>query len=98
MGLHEHNQRKGSGLLASVLYGFFSNTLDFLQSSLEAIIQEQQEKILKKLSVIAVLFAGAWFLLHALALFVSEYLGKGVWVGYAIVGAVLVLLGLIFRK
>lgn len=98
MRFDDRNQRKGSSVVASLLYGFFSSTLDFLQESLEAIIQEQQEKILKKFSILAVFFAGAWFLLHALALFISEYLGKGEWVGYTIVGVVLVLLGLIFRK
>jgi hypothetical protein len=91
-------KRKNGTIIGSILYGLFSNALDFLEQSLSVIIREQQEKILKKMSVIAVFFVGAWFLLQALALFISEYLSKGPWVGYVIVGSALILFGLIFRE
>jgi len=100
MTFEENTRKKGKGgaLVGSILYGLFSSTLDFLEQTLSAIIREQQEKILKKISVIAVFFVGAWFLLNALALFISDYLSKEPWVGYGIVGLALVLIGLIFRK
>lgn len=93
-----YRKKKNGTLVGSILYGLFSHTLDFLEHSLTAIIQEQQEKILKKIGIVVVFFVGAWFLLQALALFISDYVSKGPWVGYSIVGGVLVILGLIFRE
>ncbi len=86
------------GLIADLLYGFFSSTFDFLEGAIENMLKEQQKRIFKKLSVVIVFFAGVMFLLNALALCISDYLEKAAWVGYGIVGSVLVLLALIFRK
>ena len=83
-----------SGLLADFFSGLFSNLFDLVADFLQA----QQKRILKRLSKVIVLAVGALFLLHALALFISEYLAKAAWVGYGIVGGVLLLLALIFWK
>lgn len=95
---HMRRETGSRGLVAEVVYGFFSNTLDFIEGAFETTLREQQRKIFKKLGVVAIFFAGALFLLNALALFISTYLEEAVWVGYGIVGSVLVVLGLIFRK
>lgn len=87
-----------NGPLAVIFRSFFSEAFDLLEGLLENFIKEQQRKILKQLSKALVLFTGALFLLNALALFISEYLEKSTWAGYGIVGAVLVLLALIFWK
>jgi hypothetical protein len=97
----ENNRSEETGrssLVSDLLYGFFSRTFELLDDAIESIIKEQQKKIFKKLIVVVVFFAGALFLLNALALFISDYLEKAAWVGHGIVGAVLVLLALIFRK
>lgn len=86
------------GVIAELLYSIFSNTLDLLEGVAENFIREQQKRILKKASVAIVFFTGAVFLLNSLALFIGEYLEKSPWVGYGVVGGVLVLLALIFRK
>lgn len=85
-------------MIAELLAGIFSNVFDLLEGVAENFIQEQQKRILKKVSVAVVFFTGALFLLNALALFIGEYLEKSSWVGYGVVGGVLILLALIFRK
>ena len=85
-------------LIADFLRGFFSSTFDLLEGAVENFIQEQQKRIFKKLSIILGFFIGAVFLLNSLALFISDYLEKSSWVGYGVVGGVLILLAFIFRK
>lgn len=86
------------GPVANLLYGFFASAFDVLESAVESFIQEQQKRILKKLSITVVFLTGMVFLLNALALIISDYLEKSSWVGYGVVGGVLVLLALIFWK
>jgi hypothetical protein len=87
-----------SGVITELIYGFFSHILDQLEGAVETFLQEQQKRILKKLSIVIVFIVGSLFLLNSLALFISDYLEKSSWVGYGVVGGVLVFLALIFRK
>lgn len=87
-----------SSVITELLYGIFSSTFDLLEGAVENFIQGQKKRILKKVSVAIVFFTGSLFLLNSLALFVSVYLEKSPWVGYGVVGGVLVLLAVIFRE
>lgn len=87
-----------SSVITELLYGIFSSTFDLLEGAVENFIQGQKKRILKKASIAIVFLTGSLFLLNALALFISEYLEKSPWVGYGVVGGVLVLLAVIFRE
>lgn len=87
-----------SGAIAELFYGVFSSVVDLVEGAVENFVREQQKRIFKKVSIAIVFFTGALFLLNALALFISDYLEKASWVGYGVVGGVLVILALIFWK
>lgn len=99
----EHENRLGgkgvrSGILTELLYGVFSSVADLVEGAVENFVREQQKRIFKKVSIAIVFFTGALFLLNALALFIGDYLEKASWVGYGVVGGVLIILALIFWK
>lgn len=76
---------KGS-VITEIFYSLFAGVFDALEGTVESFIQKQQKRIIKQLSIIAVFFTGAVFLLNSLALFISNYLEKSPWVGYGVVG------------
>lgn len=98
LGDNNSGKAKRSNIVVDILMSFFSSTFDLVESGIEAIIEEQGKKILKKVSVLMGFIMGGWFLLNAIANFISEYLREGNWVGQGIVGGVIILLTLIFRK
>lgn len=81
--------------------GFLSITENFIRNLIEPIMENAKEKrdhLMKKFSAIILLSIGGLFFLNGSAIFLSDYFQTGKWLGYIIIGLLLLIIGLIRQR
>ncbi|EKE11040.1 MAG: hypothetical protein ACD_15C00151G0018 [uncultured bacterium] len=94
----EEKYRKDSNFFEEIVVNFFSGSIAILEQKVGSLIERQERRIRKNVILLAVFLVGALYVLNAMAIFISEYLKTGNWLGYGLVGIVLIIISFILKK